>query len=108
MNLGGSCRRKFALHGRIITNELDIVALGVMDVERAPVDPVVIGELEFAPEGFKPGALGLEIFLRDREGEMIDGSLGCAQAGVTRLATPVKESQNLSVSAVSVRDLEES
>ena len=72
------------------------------------MDPSMIGELQFAAEGFKPGALGLEIFLRDREGEMIDGRLGSAQAGVTRLAMPVKESQNLSVSAVSVRDLEES
>src|SRR6266481_7640253 len=108
LNLGGLRRRKAALHGWIITNELDIVAFRVMDIERAPVDPVVIGELEFAAECFKPGTLGLEIFSGDREGEMIDGRFGRAQTGVARLVAPVKKSQNLSVSPVAGGDLEES
>ena len=72
------------------------------------MDPVVIGELEFAAECFKPRALGVEIFSRDREGKMIDGRFGRAQAAVAGLIAPIKESQNLSVSAVAVRDFEES
>ena len=78
-----------------------------MDVERTPVNPIVIGELQFAAKCFESGALGLEIFARDGEGEMIDCRLGRAQAGIARLAAPVEESQNLSVSAVTVRNFEE-
>ena len=78
-----------------------------MDVERTPVDPIVIGELQFAAKRFESAALGLEIFAGDGKGEMIDRRLGRAQAGIARLAAPVEESQNLSVSAVTVRNFEE-
>lgn len=78
-----------------------------MDVERTPVDPIVIGELQFAAKCFESGALGLEVSACDGEGEMIDSRLGRAQAGIARLAAPVEESQNLSVSVVTVRNSEE-
>ena len=66
----------------------------------------MIGELKFATESFEPGALGLEILSRDGEGEMIDSRMSRTQSGVARLAAPVEESQNLSVSAVAVRNSE--
>jgi hypothetical protein len=78
-----------------------------MHVERTPVSPIVIRQLQFAAKCFESGALGLEIFAGDGEGEMIDCRLGRAQAGIARLAAPVEESQDLSVSAVTVRNLEE-
>jgi len=96
------------LYGWIVANKLDMVAFGVMEVERTPVNPNVFGELEFAAECFKPGALRVEIFAGDRESKMIDGRLGRTQSGIARLAVPIKESENLSVPAVTVRDFEES
>src|SRR4029453_4297450 len=43
INLGK--RETSDLHAWVVTDELDIVAFRVTDVERAPVDPIVIGEL---------------------------------------------------------------
>jgi hypothetical protein len=39
--------------------------------------------------------------------EMIDCGLGRTQAGIAQLAAPIEESQDLSVSAVTVRNFEE-
>ena len=88
-------------HLRVVADKLDSVAIGICDVEGAPVHPLVGGRRHGEPKHLQPPLLGLVVRKRDGEREMVDRAVRLLDGRIA-----VEERKHGRVPSVAIRDSE--